>query len=205
MDDQRVAEALRRGDEDVFRFIVMRHHAGLVRTARSYVSSHAIAEEVAQDTWVAVIKGIDRFEGRSSFKTWLYRILVNRARTRGEREGRTRPTDAASDEPSVATSRFHDRDHPHYGAWRARPADWALVPDDVVESTATRQIIDVAIDALPPLQRDVITLRDLDGLSSAEVCDSLGLTEANQRVLLHRARSRVRAILEQHFAEVSSS
>lgn len=207
MDDQRIAEALRRGDEDAFRFIVMRHHAGLVRAARSHVNSYAIAEEVAQDTWIAVIKGIDRFEGRSSFKTWLYRIALNRARTRGEREGRVVAFDPnpGPDEPSVAESRFHDRDHPQAGAWRARPTDWGLLPDAVLAAAETREVIDAAVSALPPNQRQVIVMRDLDGLTGSEVSAALGLTEINQRVLLHRARSRVRAALERHFEEVSAS
>jgi RNA polymerase sigma-70 factor, ECF subfamily len=207
-DDADVVEALRRGDERTFRRVVMQYHPSLVRTACSFVPSRAVAEEVAQDTWLAVIRGLDNFEGRSSFKTWLFRILINQARTRGVREARTVPLSSQlrDYEPSVPADRFNPLDHPRWPRhWSAAPTDWGALPEAVLDSAETREVIDAAISALPPAQRDVITLRDIDGLATNEVCDVLSLSEGNQRVLLHRARSRVRAALEMHFEGVSAS
>jgi RNA polymerase sigma-70 factor, ECF subfamily len=205
--DEQLVESLRRGDELAFRRIVLMYHDSLVRTARSFVPSSAIAEEVAQDTWLAVVRGIGRFEGRSSFKTWLFRILINQARTRGTRESRSSPVGTFVDdhEPSVPASRFNGSEHAYPGHWQARPADWGGLPESALTDDETRRVVVTAIAALPPAQRQVITLRDVDGLESAEVCSLLELSEANQRVLLHRARSKVRAILEVHLQEVAAS
>ena len=210
VDDAELVEALRRGDEAAFRRVVTTYHAGLVRTARCFVHTEALAEEVAQDTWVAVIRGIDRFGGRSSFKTWLFHIAANQARTRGAREARSVPVaiddDDDGDGPTVPASRFLADDHPEWPRhWRAEPTDWGLLPESVLDSHDTRRLIDATIATIPALQRQVITLRDIDGLPADEVCAILHITEANQRVLLHRARSKVRAQLEVHFQGVATA
>jgi len=195
------------GDEAAFRRVVTQYHPGLVRAARSFVRNSAIAEEVAQDTWLAVIRGIGSFEGRSSFKTWLFRILVNQARTRGARDSRITPAGSFIDEgePSVVASRFNDSDHRWPGHWRAVPTDWGVLPEERLASQETRLVITDTIALLPTSQCEVITLRDVEGLSSGDVCAVLGLSEGNQRVLLHRARSKVRAVLELHLEGVAAS
>lgn len=198
-------DALRRRDEAAYLALVRQYHASLLRLARVYVGSQAVAEEVVQDAWLGVLQGIDRFEARSSFKTWLFRILVNRAKTRGEREGRSVPFSALSDgsgeepfEPSVDPGRFRgegDAVAPFH--WSQPPRPWDS-PEGQLLAAETLALIGQAIAALPPRQRAVITLRDVEGLSSAEVCNVLELSDTNQRVLLHRARSQVRAALERH-------
>jgi RNA polymerase sigma-70 factor (ECF subfamily) len=175
----------------------------MLRVARSYVATREAAEDVVQETWLGVINGLDRFEERSSLKTWMFRILVNRAKTRGEREARSRPfssletldlLDPRVDEPAVDPSRFNT--HGRWaGYWSSPPSVAALPEDSVVIAEAGERLV-AAIDGLPPSQRLVITLRDVQGLSAAEVCDLLQVSEGNQRVLLHRARSKVRATLE---------
>ena len=190
---------MRAGDEAVFAEMVDRYHGSLVRVAMRYVPSRAVAEEVAQDTWIGVIEGIDRFEGRSTLKTWLYKILIYRARARGERERRTTPMSAFGDDesaPSVPTERFRGSDALWAGHWATPPRRWDGDAEERLLAGETRALIDAAIAQLPPAQRDVIVLRDLSSFSSAEVCDLLDVTEANERVLLHRARSKVRAALE---------
>ena len=172
----------------------------MLRVAQMYVRDRATAEEVVQETWLAVLNGIDRFEERSSLKTWLFRILTNRAKTRGQRDGRMVPFSAlagASDEPdpSVDPDRFFGPDSPHPGAWAAPPVAW---PQEKLLESETLGVIEMAIDELPEAQRDVILLRDIDGWTPMEVSDALGITDGNQRVLLHRARSRVRAALERY-------
>jgi RNA polymerase sigma-70 factor (ECF subfamily) len=194
-------EALRKGDERVFAALVDRHHASMLRVALSYVSSREAAEDAVQETWVAVIRGIDRFEQRSSLKTWIFHILVNRAKTRGERESRTRPfssLDIEGAEPSVDPSRFNQHGQ-RQGFWSTPPTAHLLPEDHVVVAEVGRQLL-AAVDSLPPAQRLVITLRDIEGLSASEVCELLDLTESNQRVLLHRARSKARATLEPFLA-----
>jgi RNA polymerase sigma-70 factor (ECF subfamily) len=198
-DDMVLAKALSVRDADAFGFLLDRYHAPLVRLARQYVPSRAVAEEVVQETWLAVIEGIDRFEGRSSVKTWLFAILVNIARTRGVKEQRSIPFSAAAtsdDEPAVDPSRF--RRFRKAGTWKQPPDPWP----DPEQQALVREELDVvraAIDALPGAQREVITLRDVLGCSAAEVCDVLGVSDGNQRVLLHRARSKVRAAVERHY------
>jgi RNA polymerase sigma-70 factor (ECF subfamily) len=200
-DDAALVEALRRGDEKAFATLIDRYHASLLRLAMSYVATREQAEDVVQETWLGVLNGIDRFEGRSSLKTWIFRILVNRAKTKGVRERRSVPFSALEEgeekEPSVDQSRFLDGGQ-SAGAWSALPATWEGIPEDRLLSAETRAVVDDAIAALPPMQRAVMTLRDLRGFSAAEACEVLGLTEANQRVLLHRARSKVRARLEEY-------
>jgi RNA polymerase sigma-70 factor (ECF subfamily) len=206
-DEARLVAALRRGDERAFAELLDTYHASLVRIATYYVRDAAVAEEVAQDTWLGVLHGIQTFEGRSTLKTWIFRILRNRAATRGERERRTVPftaldTSEPGGEPSVEPDRFLDSTHPVWpGHWASPPAAWDGIPERQLVSSETLAQIQAAIDALPPLQAQVISLRDVDGWSSEEVCELLGLSEVNQRVLLHRARSKVRGALEAYLAE----
>jgi RNA polymerase sigma-70 factor, ECF subfamily len=198
--------ALRRGDESAFTRLVTAHHSSLVRVARMYVGSHAVSEEVVQETWLGVLKGLDKFEGRCSLKTWIFQILINRAKTRGEREGRMIPFsamfDAQSDpgEPAVDPSQFNENDPEWPGGWVTQPRDWGKTPEQTLLSKELRAVVQSAIETLPPNQKEVITLRDVQGWTSEEVCNVLGVSETNQRVLLHRARSKVRQILDQYFA-----
>ena len=199
-EDHELVQRLRDGDESAFVELIDRYGATMLRVAQMYVRDRATAEEVVQETWLAVLKGIDRFEERSSLKTWLFRILTNRAKTRGQRDGRMVPFSAlagASDEPdpSVDPDRFFGPDSPHPGAWAAPPVAW---PQEKLLESETLGVIEMAIDELPEAQRDVILLRDIDGWTPMEVSDALGITDGNQRVLLHRARSRVRAALERY-------
>lgn len=188
-----LVEALRAGDERVFEQLIRMYQGTLLRVAQMYVSSRAVAEEVVQETWLAVVNGIDRFEGRSSLKTWIFSILANRAKTRAQREGRTIPFSSLGDsEPAVESDRF-DR-----GQWTAFPTDW---PEERLLGDETLHVIESAIEGLPPTQRAVITLRDVQGWSAEDVRNALELSETNQRVLLHRARSKVRAALEEYLAE----
>jgi RNA polymerase sigma-70 factor (ECF subfamily) len=204
-DERELVAALQAGDERAFAALVDRYHASLVRVAMIWVRDRAVAEEVAQETWLGVLKGIDRFEGRSSLKTWLFRILANRARTRGQREARSIPLsalvgDEGGDEPTVSPERFLDTGG-RPGPWAVPPESWARVPEDELLGRETRAVIDAAIATLPPRQREVITLRDVEGLEAAEVAEHLGVSEGNQRVLLHRARAKVRTALESHWGE----
>ena len=171
-----------------------------------YVDSQAVSEEVVQETWLGVLKGIDRFEGRCTLKTWIFQILINRAKTRGEREGRMIPFsamfDAHSDasEPAVDPSQFNENDPEWPGGWVSQPRDWGRTPEQSVLSQEFRALVQAAIDALPAGQKEVITLRDVQGWTSEEVCNTLEVSETNQRVLLHRARSKVRQALDCYFA-----
>ncbi|HEY2938957.1 MAG TPA: sigma-70 family RNA polymerase sigma factor [Gaiellaceae bacterium] len=202
--DAQLLDALRAGDERAFAALVREYHSSLVRVARIYVSTLASAEEVAQETWVGVLNGLDRFEGRSSLRTWIFRILTNIAKTRAQRDGRTLPFSALQDpgrvpEAAVDADRFLDPEHPRWpGHWAIKPEAW---PEDALLAAETRERIAEAIEALPASQRAVITLRDVEGWDGAEVCNALGLTETNQRVLLHRARSKVRGALESYLQE----
>jgi RNA polymerase sigma-70 factor (ECF subfamily) len=209
--ERRLVERLRSGDEQAFMELVDRYGASLLRVALLFVSSRAVAEEVVQETWLAVFSGIDRFEGRSSLKTWLFRILTNRAKTRAVREARSipfsslAPAEAAGDEPSVDPGRFLPAFHPNWGAWASSPRSWADTPEQRLLGAETQRVIREAIDMLPPVQRAVITLRDVEGYDSAEVREALELTEGNQRVLLHRARSKVRAALDAYLDEAEEA
>jgi RNA polymerase sigma-70 factor (ECF subfamily) len=199
-DDEVLVAALRAGDGDAFGWLVDRYHAALRRLALGYVSSPSVADEVVQETWLAVITGIDRFEMRSSLKTWIYRILMNKARTRGVREHRSVPFSSLDD--GTVTSRFSpDRfrgaDDPEWpGHWSAPPRPWQEQPHERLQAAETLAAVRDAIAELPPNQRSVISLRDIDGWTSDEVCNVLGLSQTNQRVLLHRARAKVRERLE---------
>lgn len=196
--ERRLVDAIKRGDEDAFARLVDTYHSSMLRLARVFVPTRAVAEDVVQETWLAVIQGIDRFEGRSSLKTWLFRILTNRAKTRGEREGRAVPFSSAwrdelePDEPAVDPRRFHD------GAWTSLPASVPSAPDEHAEARELGKVVERAVKKLPPTQREVITLRDIEGLPAEEVCSLLEISEGNQRVLLHRARSKVRADVERY-------
>jgi RNA polymerase sigma-70 factor (ECF subfamily) len=204
-DDAELVERLRAGDEEAFAALVDELSPALMRLALMHVPSRAIAEDVVADTWLGVIKGIDRFEGRSALRTWIFQILLNIARTRGRREKRTLPfsslrrgSEDGADEPAVDPDRFQGSDGVRPGWWSKPPAEWEGA-DLRLESDETRDLLLRAIADLPPRQRDVIVLRDLQGYSSEEARNILGVGETNQRVLLHRARSKVRAALEDHF------
>lgn len=202
--DDDVIAALRAGDEGAFRALVTTHHATMIRVASAFVPTRAIAEEVVQDTWLAVIDGLARFEGRSALKTWLYAILVNTARARGKREHRTVPfasTRACDDDssPTVDPERFLTEGR-WIGHWSQPPSAWDTTGGRL-EADETRRVVEVAIAALPGNQQRVVWLRDVEGWTSDEVCAALDLSEANQRVLLHRGRAKVRAALEQHLAD----
>ena len=205
-DDGALVDALRRGDEQAFATLVERYHASLLRLAMAYVATREQAEDAVQETWLAVLNGIDRFEGRSSLKTWIFRILVNRAKTKGVREHRSIPFSALESEeggePAVDPTRFQATGR-LAGAWAAPPASWEGIPEDRLLSAETRAVVDDAIAGLPPMQRAVITLRDVRGLSAPETREVLGLTDANERVLLHRARSKVRARLEEYLGSAA--
>ena len=197
--------ALRAGDERAFAQLVELYHSSLLRVARTYVRTAALAEEVVQETWVGVIRGLDRFRGDASLKTWIFRILANQAKTRALREARSVPfsslTGDDEDGPSVDESRFLSLDHPDWpGHWAGAPVSWRELPEERLVAGETLGRLREAIDGLPPKQRQVITLRDVEGWSADEVCALLGLSEGNQRILLHRARSKVRAALESYLA-----
>ena len=205
-EDLRLLEALRNREERAFAELVNRYHASLLRLATLYVQTRAVAEEVVQETWLGVLQGIDRFEGRSSLKTWIYRILINRAKTRGKREGRSVPFSAFWNPavepagPAVPPERFRGQDDEWPDHWATPPQPWGPDPEKRLLAQETRAHIQAAIEALPPSQCEVITLRDIQGWTSEEVCNILGISETNQRVLLHRARSKVRAALEHYLA-----
>lgn len=208
--ESHLLEALRQGDENAFSTVVDQYSGSLLRLALAYVPSRAVAEEVVQETWLSVLEGVGRFEGRSSFKTWLFRILTNRAKTRGQRESRYAPFPSRpgagedGEEPAVEPDRFVKTgaliDH-----WVSPPGTWdEETPERLLLSKEGRLQIDKAIETLPLTQRQVITLRDIEGLPSQEVCNILEVTETNQRVLLHRARSRVRRHLEQYLDDTKA-
>jgi RNA polymerase sigma-70 factor, ECF subfamily len=193
--DEQLVERLRARDEAAFEELVRRYHASLLRFARQFVPTAATAEDVVAETWLGVLRGIDRFEGRSSLKTWIFRILANTAKTRGQREGRSVPFSALDDdelsfEPTVDRSRFLGT-----GQWAAPPPAW---PEDRLLGDETRAVIERAIADLPPTQRQVVSLRDIEGWSADEVRNALDLSETNQRVLLHRGRAKVRRALEEY-------
>src|SRR5215471_16592807 len=200
-DDGSLIEALRRGDEGAFARLVDDYHAHLNRIARLYIPNSAVADEVVQDTWLGVIQGIWAFEGRSSLKTWIFRILINRAKTRAAREGRVVPFARLEVEveagAAVAPDRFPPADHPtEPGHWTHPPTAPETSPEGRLLAREAREHLQNAIEALPEHQRLVLVLRDLEGCSTAEVCNALGVQETNARVLLHRARAKVRSTLE---------
>jgi RNA polymerase sigma-70 factor, ECF subfamily len=205
-DDHLLVERLRAGDEEAFMDLVVSWSPSMLRVARMYVPSHAVAEDVVQETWLGVLNGIDRFEGRSSLRTWVFSILVNRARTRGERERRTVPFAALAREEGEDGFSAVDADRfvgsgSEIGAWASPPVRWWEEPERALDSAEAVQRIQAEIAKLPEMQRLAITMRDVDGLSSEEVRSALEISETNQRVLLHRARAKVRAALEDYYAD----
>jgi RNA polymerase sigma-70 factor (ECF subfamily) len=203
--DEQMVGALRSGDETAFRTLVRRHDKAMRRVAFSFVSNTSVADEVVQETWLAVIKGLDRFEGRSSLKTWIFRILVNRAQSSGVRERRTTPFSALIEDdgtsgPTVDPDRFLPAGHPAAGYWSLTPTRFFELPEDRLLAAEAAERVEAAINRLPARQQQVMRLRDVEGWDAEEVCSSLELSAANQRVLLHRARAAVRAELEEYFA-----
>jgi len=192
VDDTKLLEQLLNGDESAFVELVARYQQPLVRVARYYVSNDASAEDVVQDTWIAVLRGLERFEGRSTLKTWLFRICVNRARTTGTKEHRTIPVDVMAAEASVSPSRFNQG-----GMWIDPPVPFTDTIDDALVNGPLVHLVHASIARLPATSRAVVTLRDVEGLSTQEVATLLGLSEANVRVILHRGRARVREIVEE--------
>jgi len=203
--DSQLVASLRAGDEATFTRLFREWHPSLLRVAQIFVPSRAVAEEVVQETWLRVLGALDRFEGRSSLKTWVFRILVNTAKTRAQREGRVLPFSALQNpgrvpEAAVDPDRFRPEDDDRYpGHWLAPPRE---LPEERLLAAETRELIAAAIDALPATQAAVIRLRDVDGWSSEEVRNALDISEVNQRVLLHRARAKVRQALEDYLAPV---
>jgi RNA polymerase sigma-70 factor, ECF subfamily len=203
LDERALLHLLRQRDEAAFTQLVEQYHASLVRLARIYVQDTTTAEEVAQETWLAVLHGLDRFEGRASLKTWIFTILTNKAKTRSQRENRTLSCtdleESLQNQPTVDPKRFKDYSAEKYeGHWAADPNSWSGIPEVKFLSRETMTLIRETMDALPENQRLVITLHDRDELSPQEICNILGISETNQRVLLHRARARVRQALEDY-------
>ncbi len=192
--EQALVERLLAGDQDAFAGLVGAHHDTMLRVARAILPHRGLAEEVVQETWLAILNGLSRFEGRSSLKTWMFRILTNRARTRVRKEGRSTPWSAMGDDAgSVDADRF-DRQ----GMWKAPPDRWEGTPEKMAVDKEIGAQIEAAIQTLPERQRVVLELRDVKGWTSAEVRNVMEITETNQRVLLHRARAKVREVLGQY-------
>jgi RNA polymerase sigma-70 factor (ECF subfamily) len=191
VDDADLLRRLLEGDERAFNELVTRYHKTLIRVARFYVNSDATAEDVAQDTWIAVLRGVERFEGRSSFKTWLFRILVNRARTTGVKEHRVVAIDPLAGERVVNSNRFNEG-----GMWSDPPIPFTESVDNGIVNAPIVQLVRESIARLPESARSVVTLRDVQGLSTAEVAELLEISEANVRVILHRCRARIRSEVE---------
>jgi RNA polymerase sigma-70 factor (ECF subfamily) len=206
-EDSRLVADLSNGDEDAFVELVRLHHPSMLRFATTLVGNRAVAEEVVQETWLAILRAIDRFEGRSSLRTWMFTILTNFARKRGAREGRTIPFTALSGageesgEPVVDDERFFGPGHRWAGAWTTALDGWDGIPEERLVGREALAVMAAAIDALPPVQGHVMRLRDIDGWSAEDVCNFLRISDSNQRVLLHRARSKVRRAMEAYFAE----
>lgn len=194
-DDAELVSRLLEGDEDAFSQLVTKYHSSLIRLAMVFVSDRSVAEEVVQDTWLGVLRGLPGFQGRGSLKSWIYRILTNQARRRGTREGRTvNFTSLRPDDDSIEPERFAKN-----GMWTLPPKAWDVnTPEKLMADRESLGVIEGALKTLPPNQRAVVVMRDVLGTPSAEVCDILEVSEANQRVLLHRGRSRVRRALEKY-------
>lgn len=205
-DEGLLIQRLKLREERAFVELVERYYGYLLPLADFYVSNRAVAEEVVQEAWLAVLKGIDRFEERSSFKTWISRIVMNLARTRGVRESRMVPfSDFANDEaghaePAVDPDRFRVATDEYPDHWSVAPRAWNSNPEAELLTSETMGVLDAAVKMLPKAQSLVLTMRDVNGWSPEEVCNALGISETNQRVLLHRARSKVRGILENHYS-----
>jgi RNA polymerase sigma-70 factor, ECF subfamily len=201
-DDATLVARLLDGEESAFEHAVASLYPAMFAVARGYVRTRSVAEEVVQEAWVGVLKGLEGFEGRAKLRTWVLQIVANIARDRAVREARSSPFSSFElddGEPVVEPERFRGADEPYPGGWRSFPTDWRMLPEERLLARETLDLVDRAIDELPEVQRAVITLRDVTGCSAAEVCQLLEISEGNQRVLLHRARARVRARLERHF------
>jgi RNA polymerase sigma-70 factor (ECF subfamily) len=203
-DDRDLVTALRAGDEQAYVALIDGWSGSMLRMARLHVPTDSVAEEVVQETWLAVLTGLDRFRGDSSLRTWVYRILLNQAKTRGIRERRTVPFASLSDDddglgdgPTVDPSRFQSASDAHPGGWRRFPDEW---PEQSYLSNELREVVSQALEQVPPRQRVVVALRDLDGHTAEEVSELLAISAGNQRVLLHRGRAVVRAHLERYYA-----
>lgn len=201
--DDDLVTLLRAGDEEAFRQLIDEFDAPLRRVARTYVSTDAAADEVVQDVWVGVLRGIDRFEQRSTLKTWIYRILMNIARTRGVRDRRSIPfsslADAEGEGPTFDPDRFQTLAAQHPGHWSEFPMRWHDHPEVRAVGHETIAVVRNALSTLPAAQQEVVRLRDLEGWTGVEVCNALDITDTNQRVLLHRGRAKIRAALESYF------
>ena len=202
-DESILLDGLRKGNEEAFAYLLDTYYGQLLRVAMSHVPSRAVAEEVVQETWQGVLESLPRFEGRSSLKTWLFRILTNRAKTRGKRESRYESMDSEEGESEGWTD--PDRFIPGgglQGHWRVLPTPWDdRTPERLLLSKESQRLIQAAIDALPPVQRQVMMFRDIEGVEASEVCNLLDITETNQRVLLHRARTKVRRTIDAQLSE----
>jgi RNA polymerase sigma-70 factor (ECF subfamily) len=201
-DDRRLLDGLRAGEEAAFAELLDRYGPSMLRVARLYVRSYAVAEEVVQETWLKVLQALEAFEGRSSLRTWIFVILGNCARRRAEREGRSVSFTAlgGGDEPAVSADRFFPVSHPRWGGmWTTLVDGWEQIPDDQLLTGEAREQITAAVEALPPNYAAVFTLREIEGWDGNEVATLLGISPENQRVLLHRARNRIRAALEEYF------
>jgi RNA polymerase sigma-70 factor (ECF subfamily) len=201
LSDEQTLAALRAGDERVFRELFARSYPMMKRVARTYVACEAVAEEIVQETWMAIVTGIDRFEGRSALGTWMFSILTNQAKSHNDRERRTVPFSSVApsdaEEPAVDPDRFQKDDDAWPGHWATPPRPWQK-PDRRLLSLEARDRLKTALAELPDRQRLIVGLRDVEGHSAEEVCDLLNLSPENQRVLLHRGRSRLRTILEDY-------
>jgi len=198
-----VVAALRSGDESVFARLVDEWSPAMLRLARMHVSTRESAEDVVQEGWMAALRGVDRFEGRSSLRTWVFQIVLNIAKTKGVKEHRVVPFSSAfgdTEGRTVDPERFQSASEPSPGGWRQFPAPWPT-PEGELLSSETRAVIDSSLERLPERQRVVIELRDVDGYEPEEVCTLLDLSPGNQRILLHRARAAVRRELEIYFAD----
>jgi RNA polymerase sigma-70 factor, ECF subfamily len=207
--DAELVARLRRGDEASFATLVDDLGGPMLRVAMGYVRERSVAEEVVQDAWIAVLNGLDRFEGRSSLRTWIFRIVMNRAISRFDKERRSVPFSSLAGEddgPSVEPDRFFPPSHPRSpGQWSVPPLGWESIPEEALSSAETMAVIRTAVEALPGGQRAVVTLRDLEGLTSEETRRILDISETNQRVLLHRGRTKVRRALAEHFDQAGLS
>jgi RNA polymerase sigma-70 factor, ECF subfamily len=207
-EEQLLVERLRARDEAAFTELVERYYGYLLPLANCFVSNRAVAEEVVQEAWLAVLNGIDRFEERSAFKTWISRIVMNLARTRGVRESRMvafsefAEDEAKAPEHAVDPERFRSTTDEYPGHWSVAPRPWNADPEKQLLTRETMAALESAIESLPEAQRLVLTMRDVNGWTAEEVCNVLDISETNQRVLLHRARSKVPGILENHFSNV---
>ncbi len=200
--DSQLIDGLLKGDEAAFETLVSRYHGALVRVAQFYVGERTLAEEAAQEAWMGVLRGLPRFEARASLKTWIFSILINKAKTYARREdryNRLESLDGLDESPAVSPERFASPDPGRSpGHWIQRPHNWDDLPEKRLLSRETLTVIQAAIDRLPPNQREVIVLRDVEGWESDEVCNVLAISATNQRVLLHRARAKVREALDNY-------